>query len=139
MPRMLRAACSVAARRYYDCRWIRELDDAPAPLQNGFSAAFREKLRPLATLDAGLDLQSVTTAADGTRKLVFRLRSGPAAGGQVRTHGSRRSSHRAAACGACLQQEQQQEQQQQQLLHACMAMPQWHLVAVNVQCRWRLS
>eukprot|EP00887_Chlorella_sp_A99_P001273 scaffold14.g1273.t1 len=52
---------------------------------NGFSAAFREKLAPLATLDAGLELQSLHAAADGTLKLVFKLRSGPAAGGQVET------------------------------------------------------
>lgn len=70
---------------YYDNRWIRGLDDAPAPVQNGFSAAFREKLAPLATLDAGLELQSLHAAADGTLKLVFKLRSGPAAGGQVET------------------------------------------------------
>lgn len=69
---------------FYDRRWVRSLDEAAVEqVQNGFSRAFREKLGVLATLDAGLALQAVHTAADGTRKMVFRLEQGPAAGGQV--------------------------------------------------------
>ena len=37
----------------------------------------------LATVDGGLILQSIHAAADGTRKMVFKLANGPAAGGQV--------------------------------------------------------
>lgn len=69
---------------YYDRLWVRSLEDAAAArVQNGFSAAFLRKAAPLATLDAGLRLQSVARASDGTRKLVFGLAFGPAAGGQV--------------------------------------------------------
>jgi hypothetical protein len=71
---------------YADRKWLRSLEDAPAgSVQNGFSDAFRAKAAPLATLDGGLELASVAAAADGTRKLVFRLTSGPGAGGQVET------------------------------------------------------
>lgn len=71
---------------YYDGRWIRSLEDAAAGrAQNGFSAAFLDKVRGLATVDGGLLLQSIYTAADGTRKMVFKLANGPAAGGQVET------------------------------------------------------
>ena len=44
-------------------------------------------MAPLATLDGGLALQEMRTAADGTRKLVFKLTHGPAAGGQARCPG----------------------------------------------------
>lgn len=71
---------------FYDRAWIRSLDDAPADTaQNGFSAGFRAKVAPLATLDGGLELLSEHRAADGTRKLVFKLTAGPGAGGQVET------------------------------------------------------
>lgn len=71
---------------YYDCQWIRTVDDAPAgSVVNGFSGAFREKFRTLATLDGGLEIVNVARAADGTRKIVFRLTAGPGAGGQVET------------------------------------------------------
>ena len=43
------------------CTWL----DAPF--------ACRAKLEPIATVDGGLELQQVHSAADGTRKLVFRL------------------------------------------------------------------
>jgi 23S rRNA (adenine2503-C2)-methyltransferase len=67
-------------------RWLAALDDAPAPaVQNGFSAAFRAKFAALATLDGGLALERVSAAADGTRKMVFRLTAGPAAGATVET------------------------------------------------------
>ena len=71
---------------YYDRKWIRSLDDAPAgQVTNGFSAGFRDKVRPLATLDGGLEVVSMHIASDGTRKIVFRLTSGPGVGGQVET------------------------------------------------------
>jgi 23S rRNA (adenine2503-C2)-methyltransferase len=74
---------------YYDRQWVRSLEDAAAEhVQNGFSRAFLLKATPLATLDAGLRLQSVARAADGTRKMVFGLAFGPAAGGQVGLGGS---------------------------------------------------
>lgn len=43
----------------------------------------RDKVRGLATLNGGLELLLVRAASDGTRKMVFRLTSGPGAGGQV--------------------------------------------------------
>jgi hypothetical protein len=43
----------------------------------------RAKVAGLATVDGGLVLQSIHAAADGTRKMVFKLANGPAAGGQV--------------------------------------------------------
>jgi len=46
--------------------------------------ACREKCASLATIDGGLLLQSIHSAADGTRKMVFKVAHGPAAGGQVR-------------------------------------------------------
>ena len=71
---------------YYDRQWLRSLDEAPAgEVTNGFSAVFRDKLRNLATLDGGLEVVSVHSAADTTRKIIFRLTAGPAAGGQVET------------------------------------------------------
>mgnify|MGYP001810715337 CR=1 FL=1 len=66
-------------------QWIRSFEDAAVEhTQNGFSRAIRAKLAPLATVDGGLQLQSIHAAGDGTRKMVFRLANGPAAGGQVR-------------------------------------------------------
>jgi hypothetical protein len=41
--------------------------------------------RGLASVDGGLELQQVARAADGTRKLVFRLTCGEGAGGSVET------------------------------------------------------
>ncbi|KAI7844767.1 hypothetical protein COHA_001649 [Chlorella ohadii] len=72
---------------YYDCKWIRSLEDAAVDkgVQSGFSRAFREKCAGLATIDGGLLLQSIHSAADGTRKMVFKVAHGPAAGGQVET------------------------------------------------------
>jgi hypothetical protein len=43
----------------------------------------RAKVAGLATVDGGPVLQSIHAAADGTRKMVFKLANGPAAGGQV--------------------------------------------------------
>lgn len=79
-----RRALHVWRWMYYDGYWLADLDDAPATtVQNGFSAAFRDKVRPLATLCGGLRLQSVHAAADGTRKLALTLTAGPGAGGRV--------------------------------------------------------
>jgi adenine C2-methylase RlmN of 23S rRNA A2503 and tRNA A37 len=41
--------------------------------------------RPRVSLDGGLRLKEVVRAADGTRKLVFELTGGEAAGGSVET------------------------------------------------------
>ncbi|KAF8055722.1 rlmN [Scenedesmus sp. PABB004] len=68
---------------YGDKRWVRSLDevggDAPAALAGSFRAA----LDAAASLGGGLSLQSVTTARDGTHKLVFALHGAP--GGSVET------------------------------------------------------
>ena len=45
----------------------------------------RDAVRSTASVDGGLALERVHTAADGTRKLVFRLISGPAVGATVET------------------------------------------------------
>lgn len=66
---------------YYDKNWIRDFDDT-ADRQNGFSKAFRQRARPLASLHGGLHLQSQVRAADGTRKLIFALEG---TSGQVET------------------------------------------------------
>ena len=84
---------------YADRQWVRSLEEAGVErVQNGFSRAFRDKVAALATLDAGLRLHSIHSAADGTRKMVFRLAHGPAAGGQVGVGGGRRG--RAVVIGA---------------------------------------
>ncbi|KAL4549249.1 hypothetical protein Ndes2526B_g04280 [Nannochloris sp. 'desiccata'] len=71
---------------YYDRQWIHSLDDAPATTTtNGFSAAFRNKVRDIATLDGGLEVVSMHVASDGTRKIIFKLTAGSGAGGQVET------------------------------------------------------
>ena len=56
--------------------------DAPGPEQQyGFSFAFLAKLNPSPSLlDPGIELVGVRSAADGTRKLLFRLTNGPAEG-----------------------------------------------------------
>ncbi|KAG2493191.1 hypothetical protein HYH03_008611 [Edaphochlamys debaryana] len=53
-------------------RWIRNLDEEDSAAQ-AFSAAFKAKVAASASLAGGLQLQSVATARDGTRKLVFAL------------------------------------------------------------------
>ena len=70
---------------YYDGRWVQTLEAAAAErgVQNGFSRAFLDRVAPLASAHGGLELQAVHRAADGTRKLVFRVTCGPGAGGQV--------------------------------------------------------
>ena len=58
---------------------------APGPeRQDGFSAAFLAKVSPLTSLlDPGIELAGVRSAADGTRKLLFRVTSGAAQGRTV--------------------------------------------------------
>jgi len=45
----------------------------------------RDAVRNIASVDGGLALEKVHTAADGTRKLIFRLISGGAPGATVET------------------------------------------------------
>ena len=45
----------------------------------------RDAVRDTVSVDGGLALERVQTAADGTRKLVFKLTAGPAAGAAVET------------------------------------------------------
>jgi len=58
---------------------------APGPeLQDGFSAAFLAKVAPFPELlDPGIELKGVRSAADGTRKLLFKIPTGPARGRTV--------------------------------------------------------
>lgn len=65
---------------YADDRWAGAPEDTIG-VQNGFSPAFCEKIRPLASMDGGLRLEGVARARDGTRKLVFRLTEGEGRGG----------------------------------------------------------
>ncbi|KXZ48715.1 hypothetical protein GPECTOR_26g618 [Gonium pectorale] len=60
---------------YGNKKWIRNLDQADSDAQ-AFGAAFKAKVAASASLAGGLQLQSVHTARDGTRKLVFALVSG---------------------------------------------------------------
>ncbi|GBF92101.1 dual-specificity RNA methyltransferase [Raphidocelis subcapitata] len=65
---------------YADDKWAGAPEDTIG-LQNGFSPAFCEKMRPLASMEGGLRLEGVARARDGTRKLVFRLTEGEGKGG----------------------------------------------------------
>jgi 23S rRNA (adenine2503-C2)-methyltransferase len=67
---------------YNDKSWIRSLDDADATAHR-FAAAFKTTVREAGSLAGGLTLQSVSTARDGTHKLVFAVHGGP--GGNVET------------------------------------------------------
>ncbi|EFJ40305.1 hypothetical protein VOLCADRAFT_99921 [Volvox carteri f. nagariensis] len=64
---------------------LRRLEDAAEPAVGGFSGAFMTKFRALLSLQGGLMLEDVTPASDGTRKLVFRVTEGEAAGGRIET------------------------------------------------------
>ncbi|GIL50442.1 hypothetical protein Vafri_6565 [Volvox africanus] len=64
--------------------WVRSLEETRGR-QNGFSAKFMAKVGQRVSLDGGLQLSLVVRAADGTRKLVFTLMGGEAAGGSVET------------------------------------------------------
>jgi adenine C2-methylase RlmN of 23S rRNA A2503 and tRNA A37 len=67
---------------YGDKSWIRSLDDTDASAHR-FALAFKAAVTQAGSLDAGLTLQSVSTARDGTHKLVFAVHGGP--GGNVET------------------------------------------------------
>jgi 23S rRNA (adenine2503-C2)-methyltransferase len=54
-------------------------------LQNGLSQQFLETMRGRMTFDGGIRLQSVHTASDGTRKLLFTLADGSPSDGLVET------------------------------------------------------
>ncbi|GLI63461.1 hypothetical protein VaNZ11_006434 [Volvox africanus] len=68
-------------------KWIRNLDEADGDPQ-AFSAEFKSKVFSGASLEGGLQLQSVHTARDGTRKLVFALLGGEQGGRARGTHGT---------------------------------------------------
>ena len=57
--------------------WVRLIS------KGGVAAAGREKMKDIATIEGGLELLSLRKASDGTTKMVFRLKHGPGAGGQV--------------------------------------------------------
>lgn len=57
---------------YQNNRWIRSMSDMDGTAQR-FAAAFKSAVCDLANLSGGLTLQSVSTARDGTHKLVFTL------------------------------------------------------------------
>jgi hypothetical protein len=67
---------------YGDKLLIRSLDDADASAHR-FAAAFKAAVTQAGSLAGGLTLQSVSTARDGTHKLVFAVHGGP--GGNVET------------------------------------------------------
>ena len=58
---------------YRDGTWMRRFEDAAAAngKQNGFGGSFMRNVPHRATCSGGLHLQSVHTARDGTRKLLF--------------------------------------------------------------------
>ncbi len=60
---------------YADDCWAGAPEDTIG-MQNGFSPAFCEKIRGVATMDGGMQLASVAAARDGTRKCVFKLTDG---------------------------------------------------------------
>jgi 23S rRNA (adenine2503-C2)-methyltransferase len=74
---------------YAGSRWVTCLDQADAEGGNAFSKfgqAFRAKVAASASLSGGLTLQSVHSARDGTKKLVFALHQDEgAASGSVET------------------------------------------------------
>ncbi|GLC46808.1 hypothetical protein PLESTB_001801100 [Pleodorina starrii] len=72
---------------YGNRKWIRNLDQADGDPQ-AFSAAFKSKVASGASLEGGMQLQSVHTARDGTRKLVFALLGGEAGGPATATRGT---------------------------------------------------
>ncbi|GLC58188.1 hypothetical protein PLESTB_001328600 [Pleodorina starrii] len=64
---------------------LRRLADAAQPAVDGFSSGFVERFGPRLSFEGGLELLEVTPASDGTRKLVFRVTGGEAAGGRIET------------------------------------------------------
>lgn len=64
---------------YYDHNWISTFEETVGH-QNGLRQTFCDKANQLASVDGGLLLEQVVAAKDGTRKLVFKLTEGGAAG-----------------------------------------------------------
>ncbi|KAL3159059.1 hypothetical protein ABBQ32_011057 [Trebouxia sp. C0010 RCD-2024] len=64
---------------YYKDHWVQDLEETHAK-QYGFGADFRQSFNAQATLDGGLELQSVHRAADGTCKMLFKLKDQDVAG-----------------------------------------------------------
>lgn len=64
---------------YYKDHWIHNLDETHGK-QNGFGVDFRHFFSQQATLDGGLELQSTHRAADGTCKMLFKLKDQQVAG-----------------------------------------------------------
>lgn len=67
---------------YYKHPWISSFQEAQGT-QNGFSAAFAAAAGQVASLEGGLLLEEVVTAADGTTKLVLKLTEGEGCGSSV--------------------------------------------------------
>ncbi|GIL77975.1 hypothetical protein Vretimale_7376 [Volvox reticuliferus] len=72
---------------YGNRKWIRNLDQADGDPQ-AFSSEFKSKVFSGASLEGGLQLQSIHTARDGTRKLVFALLEGEHGSPAGGTHGT---------------------------------------------------
>lgn len=64
---------------YFDDNWISTFEETISR-QNGLSQSFCDKAKQLSSVDGGLLLEQVVAAKDGTRKLVFKLTEGGAAG-----------------------------------------------------------
>lgn len=64
---------------YYDNKWISSFGQTLGQ-QGGMSAAFCSKAEASASVDGGMLLEQVVAAQDGTKKLVFKLTEGAAAG-----------------------------------------------------------
>lgn len=81
-----RRATQLWRAMYADGRWVRTLDDADSSHQP-FAASFKASVHQCGSLAGGLTLQSVSTARDGTHKLIFALHGGPegAPAGNVET------------------------------------------------------
>lgn len=73
-------ARSIFAWAYREQHLIREFAEAKGEPKYQLSNALIHKLTEVCTLDPGLRLEDVRTAADGTRKLLFRVTEGPGAG-----------------------------------------------------------
>lgn len=81
-----RRASQLWRAMYKDNSWIRSMSDADSSAQP-FASTFKAAVQQAGSLSGGLTLQSVSTARDGTHKLVFALNTGAegAVGGNVET------------------------------------------------------
>lgn len=64
---------------YFKDHWVHDLDETHGR-QNGFGLDFRRSFKRKATLDGGLQLLSTHKAADGTCKMLFKLKDQQVAG-----------------------------------------------------------